>query len=96
MNISGGLLVFLILCSFITIFLWYIYFKCCDGSKKQTVTFGAVLMFMNILTVCAFSYAFSDTSITPIDVYRGKTTLEITYKDSIAIDSVVVWKEGIK
>lgn len=32
-------------------------------------------------------------SITPIDVYRGRTTLEITYKDSIAIDSVVVWKE---
>ena len=29
---------------------------------------------------------------TAIDVYRGKTTLEITYKDSIAIDSVVVFK----
>lgn len=28
-----------------------------------------------------------------IDVYRGKTTLEITYKDSIPIDSVVVFKE---
>ena len=35
-------------------------------------------------------------NITPIDVYRGKTTLEITYRDSIAIDSTVVWKEGIK
>lgn len=30
---------------------------------------------------------------TPMDVYRGKTTLEITYRDSIAIDSVVVWRE---
>lgn len=28
-----------------------------------------------------------------IDVYRGKTTLEITYKDSVPIDSVVVFKE---
>lgn len=28
----------------------------------------------------------------PIDVYRGKTTLEITYKDGIPIDSTVVWK----
>ena len=27
-----------------------------------------------------------------IDVYRGKTTLEITYKDSVPIDSVVVFK----
>ena len=29
---------------------------------------------------------------TAIDVYRGKTTLEITYRDSVAIDSVVVYK----
>ena len=29
---------------------------------------------------------------TTLDVYRGKTTLEITYKDSVAIDSVVVYK----
>lgn len=38
---------------------------------------------------------FSDNEETPraIDVYRGKTTLEITYKDGIAIDTVVVWKE---
>ena len=27
-----------------------------------------------------------------IDVYQGNTTLEITYKESIPIDSVVVWK----
>ena len=29
---------------------------------------------------------------TAMDVYQGKTTLEITYKDSVAIDSVVVFK----
>ena len=29
---------------------------------------------------------------TAIDVYRGKTTLEITYRDSVAIDSTVVYK----
>ena len=29
---------------------------------------------------------------TALDVYQGKTTLEITYKDSIPIDSVVVFK----
>lgn len=37
-----------------------------------------------------------NSSIEPIDVYRGKTTLEITYRDSVAVDSVVVWKEGKK
>jgi hypothetical protein len=28
---------------------------------------------------------------TALDVYRGKTTLEITYRDSVAVDSVVVF-----
>lgn len=32
------------------------------------------------------------TKPTALDVYRGKTTLEITYRDSVAIDSVVVYK----
>ena len=27
-----------------------------------------------------------------MDVYRGKTTLEITYRDSVAIDSTLVYK----
>ena len=31
-----------------------------------------------------------------IDVYRGDTTLERTYRDGIHIDSTVVWKEGYK
>jgi hypothetical protein len=29
---------------------------------------------------------------TALDVYRGKTTLEITYRDNVAIDSTVVYK----
>jgi hypothetical protein len=31
-----------------------------------------------------------------MDVYHGKTTLEITYKDGVAIDSVVVFKNEKK
>ena len=27
-----------------------------------------------------------------IDVYRDKTTLEITYKNRVPIDTVVIWK----
>ena len=34
----------------------------------------------------------SNLSIKPLDVYRGKTTLEITYRDSVAVDSTVVYK----
>ena len=29
---------------------------------------------------------------TAMDVYQGKTTLKITYEDSVAVDSVVVFK----
>lgn len=32
------------------------------------------------------------TKPSAIDVYRGKTTLEITYRDSVAVDSTVVYK----
>jgi membrane-bound ClpP family serine protease len=31
-----------------------------------------------------------------MDVYQGKTTLEITYKDGVPIDSVVVFKDKKK
>lgn len=32
---------------------------------------------------------------TALDVYQGETTLEITYRDSIPVDSVVVFKVEI-
>lgn len=35
-----------------------------------------------------------NTNPTALDVYRGKTTLEITYKDSVPIDSIVVFKDN--
>ena len=92
---DGFMFVFILLCSFVTIFLWVIFFKCCNKEEKEAATFGGALMFITILTASAFVFAFSDKHITPIDVYRDKTTLEITYRDSIAIDSVVVWKEKV-
>lgn len=44
-----------------------------------------------LLSMCIMAIAYS-VSIPPIDVYRGKTILRITYEDSIPIDSVVVYK----
>lgn len=38
----------------------------------------------------------TDPSIKPIDVYKNKTTLEITYRDSIPVDTTVIWREDIK
>lgn len=48
-----------------------------------------------ICTYVALTYSgcpHSKNTPTALDVYRGKTTLEITYRDSVAIDSVVVYK----
>ena len=45
--------------------------------------------------ICSITCSPSDnTKETPtaLDVYCGKTTLEITYRDSVAVDSVVVYK----
>lgn len=42
---------------------------------------------------CGICMVFSDNTPTALDVYQGKTTLEITYRDSVAVDSVVVFKK---
>ena len=36
--------------------------------------------------------SYRENTPTALDVYRGKTTLQITYRDSVAVDSVVVYK----
>ena len=47
----------------------------------------------SIITIlCFIAMAIYFNTPKAIDVYKGKTTLEITYKDNIAIDSTVVFK----
>lgn len=50
---------------------------------------GITLLFVGIVKT-------SPKRPTALDVYKGKTTLEITYRDSIPVDSVVVFKEEFK
>lgn len=57
----------------------------------------ATICFITVIGVwiCSISCRpYDNTKETPtaLDVYRGKTTLEITYRDSIAVDSIVVYK----
>ena len=42
--------------------------------------------------ICSFVSLIIENEPTALDVYRDKTTLEITYRDSVAVDSVVVYK----
>ncbi len=76
-----GALFFLMVCSAII-------FNISDGSYgAATVTIGAILLLSSILSII------DKTNPKAMDVYRGKTTLEITYKDGVAIDSTVVFKD---
>ena len=50
------------------------------------------LVFTIIVSATENYTPFLSKEPTALDVYRGKTTLEITYRDSVAIDSTVVYK----
>lgn len=54
------------------------------------VTFGTFIFTATAITAMEVSEQYKPTAI---DVYRGKTTLKITYVDSVAVDTVVVFKE---
>lgn len=84
----GILFTLLAACAILVVFV-------CD-IERTTDFFLGVFCTMLFLVGVVLLIEYHSPSITPIDVYRGKTTLEITYRDSIAIDSTVVWKEGIK
>lgn len=57
-----------------------------DTHIAGTAYFGGVIVAFGIWCIS------SSKSPSAIDVYRGKTTLQITYKDNIPIDSTVVYK----
>ena len=50
-----------------------------------------ITMILNI--IIAFCLIINLRKPRAINVYQGNTTLEITYKDGVPIDSVVVWKD---
>lgn len=65
-----------------------------DDKKNNVV--GTIVIIISVgLFLFAATYKPQNKSNSPkaIDVYRGKTELEITYRDTIAIDSTVVWKK---
>lgn len=65
------------------------------GYNKEDKFFSEGLILLSVVVFfLLLKVAYNQTSKpTAMDVYQGKTTLEITYKDSIPVDSVVVWKD---
>ena len=66
-------------------------------SKNENAALSAVLgTGLAIGCIIAAIREVGDPEPAPIDVYRGRTTIQVTYKDSIPIDTAVVWKEEFK
>ena len=59
---------------------------------KTGVTLAAIGGIFGIIGAIGHHAELDSNTPTALDVYRGKTTLEITYRDSVAIDSTVVYK----
>ena len=66
----------------------------CFLGDDSSVTFWSVMLcvFGGVLLGLSNTKIKQEKVPTALDVYKGKTTLEITYRDSVAIDSVVVFK----
>ena len=67
-----------------------------DGFNDKPLVFISFLytflvLFLYTLLVFFLSISYINKP-KAIDVYRNKTTLEITYKDRVPVDSTVVWK----
>ena len=67
-----------------------------SNNKDDRFLTALVLTVSAIIFVGLYSSYKNINTPTAKDVYEGKTTLEITYRDSIPIDSVVVFKEEFK
>lgn len=60
-----------------------------DGFNSKSLVFILFLLYQFLVFFCLL---YNLNKPKAIDVYKGKTTLEITYKNRVPIDSTVVWK----
>ena len=69
------------------------YGVCFPKDNDEWLAYSSITCFVVgfILFICCAID--KETNPTAIDVYRGKTTLEVTYKDGVPIDTVVIFKE---
>lgn len=75
----------------ISIVIAFILALCCLDDNNY---FPLVVYFLTLIGTGVLGINLSeDSSPKAIEVYQGKTTLEVTYRDSIPVDSVVVYKK---
>lgn len=68
-----------------------------ENARKDFRSIVVMTLFAALL-VAAGCAAIVDNRERPsaLDVYRGRTALEITYRDSIPVDTVVIFKNDLK
>lgn len=66
-----------------------IFINCIISDGHLGVYFGTMLACIGVVLIMANHY---EKNPSAMDVYQGKTTLDITYRDGVPIDSVVVFK----
>lgn len=94
MDIELLFAIFFIIVMFIISLSELVYLMECGYSKEDKFFSEGLILLSVVVFFLLLKVAFNQTSKpTAMDVYQGKTTLEITYKDSIPVDSVVVWKD---
>ena len=85
----------LLVMSLFLILLIFMVAKQADGDIIPSAMLGTMVIMFTITGISIIN-DYCSPRITPIDVYRGRTTLEITYRDSIAIDSISSMEGGNK
>ena len=64
----------------------------CGGDFEFGAIIGAVITILVVMEICLLHEIIEKSKPSALDVYQDKTTLEITYKDGVPVDSIVVWK----
>lgn len=64
----------------------------CDGSFYVGIFMGIVITILFVMEICLVHEIIEKSKPSALDVYQNKTTLEITYKNGVPVDSVVVWR----
>ena len=65
---------------------------CFVSIDNMEYLFVPIYLVMGLLFGFIGAYVYDNITINAIEVYRGNTTLEITCRDSIPVDSIVVLK----
>jgi hypothetical protein len=81
-----NIILFIIPVIILALTLWYEKRENKDNTKVWFTIMYSVWAFAALVALLEYNEP------TALDVYRGKTTLEIIYRDSVAIDSTVVYK----